>query len=79
MGGAFSFSLKAGRKKFHKVWMYLHRLERAHLSGDALTSKSVVVTKRPLYTVTAGPSMPGHSMEPKGPTIGYDSSEDCKP
>jgi hypothetical protein len=75
VGGAFSYSLKAGRKKFRKVWAFLCRWERAHLAGDAITSKSVTVTKRPLYTVTVGPSLPGHSMEPKGPTIGYDSSD----
>jgi hypothetical protein len=75
VGGAFSYSLKAGRKKFRKVWAYLYRLERAHLAGDALTSKSVVVTKRPLYTVTAGPALQGHDMEPKGPTVGYDSAK----
>lgn len=66
VGGAGCYHVKAGRKKWRKVWRYLNRTLDAHLVGDSLTSKSVRVIKRPLYTITLGPSLPGHDMEPRG-------------
>ena len=78
MGGAVSFQLKAGRKKFHKVWAYLRRVQESHPGGDALTSKSVRVVKRPLYTITLGPSLPGHAMEPRGVAAVDSAAEHAK-
>jgi hypothetical protein len=65
-GGAYAFEVrKCGQKKFRKVWRYVNRLADAHLIGESTTPKSVRVIKRPLYTITLGPPLPGHDMEQK--------------
>lgn len=65
-GGAYAFEVrKCGRKKFSKIWRYVNRLVGAHHDGESLSPKSVRVIKRPLYTVTLGPPIPGHDMEQK--------------
>ena len=56
MGGAGTFHVKAGRKKFRKIQRYCEDvfglLEESHLSGEPLIQKSEKVIKRPLYTIT---------------------------
>lgn len=70
VGGAIHWDISpCGRKKFHRLWAYLNRVTRDHLGGEALTLKSVRVIQRPLYTMTLGPSIPGHDMEPKGVAV----------
>jgi hypothetical protein len=49
-GGACLYSIKAGRKKWHKVYSYCIRAT-AHLVGESLTPNSVTSIKRPLYTM----------------------------
>lgn len=56
VGGAGTYHVKAGRRKFAKVQKYLQRLVEAHLGGDSLTSKSGISIKRPLYTVEFSPA-----------------------
>lgn len=63
VGGAVSYHVKVGRKKWRKVYGYVNRLVNAHLAGDSQTTKSVRVIKRPLYTITLGPDLPSHDME----------------
>jgi hypothetical protein len=69
VGGAVSYHVKAGRKKYRKVSRYVHNVVQAHLIGDSLTSKSVRVIERPLYKISLGPHLHGHSMEPRGVAI----------
>lgn len=55
VGGAGSFRVKAGRKKFGKVAAYCQRLLDAHLGGDSAIPKSGVEIRRPLYTISTIP------------------------
>lgn len=54
VGGAGTYHVKAGRKKFNKVRRYCDRVVSAHQSSGS-TSKSTEVIKRPLYTITLSP------------------------
>lgn len=58
VGGSGSYHVKAGRKKFDKVWAYVRRVVEAHHGGESLTSKSAAEIKRPLYTISAGRLVP---------------------
>lgn len=49
-GAGIVYELKAGRKKWNRVWKYLDTL--THLGGESSTLKSGMVIKRPLYTIT---------------------------
>lgn len=56
VGGAYEFTIVAGRQKRTKVWRYVDSLvQRAHLGGELLTPKSKGDTRRPLYTVSSLP------------------------
>lgn len=73
VGGAIRWDIHpCGRKKFHRLWLYLNRVTDAHLGGEALTLKSVRVIERPLYKIILGPSIQGHDMEPKGAAVNGD-------
>jgi hypothetical protein len=69
-GGAVSYRVKAGRKKWRKVHAYVNRVVQAHLGGES-TLKSVRVIERPLYKITLGPRLSGHD--------GYEPREFQKP
>jgi hypothetical protein len=56
VGGAGTYRVKAGRKKYGKVSRYVSRAVEAHLAGDSATSKSGISIKRPLYTIEMGPA-----------------------
>lgn len=54
VGGAYTFTVLAGRTKFAKVYRYVDSLvERAHLGGEPLTLKSKGGARRPLYTASS--------------------------
>ena len=53
VGGAISYQIKAGRKKYGKVARYVDRIVKAHLEGDSSTLKSGAEIRRPLYTIFA--------------------------
>lgn len=57
VGGVGSAYVKAGRKKHWNVVAYVNRaLDAARLSGESLTSKSVISIERPLYKIEIGPT-----------------------
>lgn len=56
VGGAGTYRVKAGRKKYGKVSRYVSRFVEAHLGGDSPTSKSGSSIKRPLYTIELSPA-----------------------
>jgi hypothetical protein len=60
VGGAYTFTIVAGRQKWAKVYRFVDGLVgRAHLGGEPLTLKSKGPTKRPLYTVGPGNGIKG--------------------
>jgi hypothetical protein len=58
VGGAGHYHVKAGRKKFGKVWAYARARLDSHLGGDSTTLKSGSEIRRPLYTISLA-SFPG--------------------
>ena len=54
--GSGTYRVRAGRKKYGKVWKFVSRLVEAHLGGDSPTSKSGISIKRPTYTVEMSPA-----------------------
>lgn len=68
MGGAGTVHVKAGRKKFEKVYRYATGLLEAHQRGDSLTEKSVNEIRRPLYTIKFFPRPESNFKEPWRPT-----------
>ena len=56
VGGAGTYHVKAGKKKFWKVSRFVSAFLEAHLGGDSPTSKSGGSIKRPLYTIEFSPA-----------------------
>ena len=56
VGGAYEFTIVAGRQKWAKVYRYIDSLvQSAHLGGEPLTLKSKGDARRPLYTAASRP------------------------
>lgn len=52
VGGAGTFHVKAGRKKYGRVCRFAERVLEAHLLGESITLKDWRGIKRPLYTIS---------------------------
>lgn len=55
VGGAGTYAVKAGRKKYRKVVDYCDRVVKTHQACDSLTSKSGGKIERPLYKIKLRP------------------------
>jgi len=62
IGGAGTFEVCAGRKKFSRVHRYCDRVLEAHLGGDSQTPKSRGSIRRPLYKIEPSPLDPQKSV-----------------